>query len=567
MTSFVKKIICVCCVVVFSTCGAKVSADKVQVLNQKPKVLYNKKSSSSGVRKVKQHKPKVSNKRKLSNSEEQKAKRLKMESKESNKRKLLDFEVPKSKRQKVEVKVSNKRKLSDFVVGKVKRQKTGSINGSYHSTDNGRIVVNVDEGVMKPINIALYVQDHSQSIKEKFLSVIENDLQGTGLFRAIPNAAFMQDLRGVDHIPTFQLWNTINAEYLMNAEIRLVNGKFSVEFVLYDVSSSSKIRIFSVSGDSREWRKIAHKISNAVYERIVGETGYFDTKVLYVATERNKRGVKKYRLAIMDQDGYNHQYLTNGKTTVLTPRFSPNGDEFSFFAYREKIVNKRRVPLDAQIYRYDLRNGKMTRMLNLKGMNYAPRYSPDGKNLIFSLSEKTRKGRVVSSIFRYDISNRKLVRVTDARKYICIDTSPCYSPDGKHIVFNSDRGGNQQLYIMDADGSNIRRLSYGNGRYATPVWSPRGDWIAFTKFGKDGFFIGIIRPNDISGSTERMIAAGYLVEGPTWAPNGRVVMYSQQDYARREKVYSVDITGHNKRLVKTPGNAIDPEWSAKSSLD
>lgn len=543
MISFVKKIVCVCCIVMFPISSASISAEKAKVLNQKSE--SNKKSSGSNIRKSKQQKSKVSNKRKLSNA--------------------INPEV---KRQKVETNnVSNKRKLSDFVVGKVKRQKTESSNGSYHSTDDGRIVVNVDEGVMKPIKIALHIYDRSRLVEKKFLSVVENDLQSTGLFKVIPNAAFMQNLKGVDQTPNFPLWSTINAEYLMNAEIKFVDGKFSVELVLYDVSSSSKIRIFSVSGDKGEWRKIAHNIANAVYERIIGEAGYFDTKVLYVATEKNKRGMKKYRLAIMDQDGYNHQYLTNGNTTVLTPRFSPKGNEFSFFSYREKIVNGRRIPLDAQIYRYNLRNKKMTRMLHLKGMNYAPRYSPDGKNLIFSLSEKTKRGRVVSSIFRYDISNKKLVRITDARRYVCIDTSPCYSPDGTQIVFNSDRGGNQQLYIMDADGSNIRRLSYGNGRYATPVWSPRGDWVAFTKFGKDGFFIGVIRPNDISGATERMIAAGYLVEGPTWSPNGRVIMYSQQDYARREKVYSVDITGHNKQLVKTPGNAIDPEWSTKSSLN
>ena len=433
--------------------------------------------------------------------------------------------------------------------------------------DEKRVVVNINEGVMKPINIALYINDGIPSLKDRFLSVITNDLQSTGLFRAIPNGAFLQKLSGVSQVPSFSLWKTINAEYLLNAETKLVNGKFSVEFSLYDVSASEKIKVFAISGDIREWRKAAHMVANAVYERIVGETGYFDTKVLYVATEKDRQGFKKHRLAIMDQDGHNNQYLTKGNTIVLTPRFSPDGNEFSFFSYREKIVNGRRIPLDAQVYRYDLQNRRMMKGLNLKGMTYAPRYSPDGTNLIFSLSEKTRNGRIVSSIFKYNLRTQQLVRITDARKYVCIDTSPCYSPDGKYIVFNSDRGGNQQLYIMNADGSNVRRLSFGKGRYATPVWSPRGDWIAFTKFGRDGFFIGIIRPNDTNSTTERMLASGYLVEGPTWAPNGRVIMYSQQDYARREKIYSVDITGYNKHVVKTPGNAIDPEWSAKVNLN
>ena len=432
--------------------------------------------------------------------------------------------------------------------------------------EKDRVVVNINEGIMKPINIALHLHDGA-SVKDRFLSVVSNDLQGTGLFRTIPNDAFMQNLKGVNQIPNFPLWKTINAEYLMNAETKLTNGRFSVEFVLYDISSSEKIKVFSISGDLGEWRKAAHMVANAVYERITGEVGYFDTKILYVSVQKNSKGLKKHRLAIMDQDGYNNQYLTSGNTIVLTPRFSPNGDEFSFFSYKEKIVNGRRIPLNAQVYRYDLRNRRMIQGLNLKGMTYAPRYSPDGSNLIFSLSEKTRNGRAVSSIFRYNLNTRQLVRLTDARKFFCIDTSPCYSPDGKYIVFNSDRGGSQQLYIMDADGSNVRRLSYGRGRYATPVWSPRGDWIAFTKFGRDGFFIGVIRPNDTDSSTERMLASGYLVEGPTWAPNGRVIMYSQQDYSRRENVYSVDITGYNKHLVKTSGNAIDPEWSAKVNLN
>ena len=203
------------------------------------------------------------------------------------------------------------------------------------------------------------------------------------------------------------------------------------------------------------------------------------------------------------------------------------------------------------MYRYDLGNGRTELISRFKGMSYAPRYSPDGRKLVFSLSE-----RGSSSIYELELSNKLITRLTRGR---CIDTSPCYSPDGKQIVFNSDRGGAQQLYIMDADGSNVRRLSFSRGRYATPVWSPRGDWIAFTKFGSGGFYIGVIRPD---GSGERMLASGYLVEGPTWSPNGRVVMFSHQDYNKRNKIFSVDITGYNKHEIATPNEAIDPEWSA-----
>ncbi|MDR1982611.1 MAG: Tol-Pal system beta propeller repeat protein TolB [Holosporaceae bacterium] len=417
------------------------------------------------------------------------------------------------------------------------------------------VVININKGVMKPINMVFNLFDAADSVKNEFCRVVNNDLQSTFLFRLIPEGAFMQILRGVDQKPTFHLWKTINAQYLVNAELKTDGDQLRVAFVLYDVLSEISVGTFSASGNIKEWRKLAHMVSNSIYERITGEVGYFDTKVLYVAIQQQSKGRKIHRLAMMDQDGYGHKFLTDGNTIVLTPRFSPNGREFSFFSYRERIVNGRRVPISASVYRYNLTNKKTELIANFEGMTYAPRYSPGGNLLVFSLS---RRGS--SSIYTFDLLTRHLTRLTKGQ---FIDTSPCYSPDGKHIVFNSDRGGTPQLYVMDADGSNIRRLSFGRARYATPVWSPRGDWIAFTRFGSGGFYIGVIHPD---GTGERMIASGHLVEGPTWSPNGRVIMFSHKDYAKREKIFSVDVTGYNKHEIPTPYNAIDPEWSAKNKF-
>lgn len=414
---------------------------------------------------------------------------------------------------------------------------------------SAEVVVNINKGVMKEISIALDMSGED-SQAQNIEAVINKDLCSTSLFRSIPQKAFMQNLREVDMKPTFSLWKTINAKYLVNAEVKYVNGNLVLSFVLYDVLSEAAIGTFKASGDFRDWRKMAHLAANNIYERIIGEKGYFDTKFLYVSLNKSLRGKKIYRLAIMDQDGYNHKFLTSGNSIVLTPRLHPNGKECAYFTYKEKIVNGRHVPTSASVYRYDLTTGHVELIYKFRGISYAPRYSPDGRFLIFSLSE-----RGSSSIYTFDLQTKSIKRLTRGR---CIDTSPSYSPDGKHIVFNSDRGGTQQLYIMDADGSNIRRLTFSRGRYATPVWSPRGDWIAFTKFGIGGFFIGIIHPD---GTGERMIASGYLVEGPTWSPNGRVVLFSHQDYSKKEKIFSVDITGYNKREIKTPFNAIDPEWS------
>lgn len=416
------------------------------------------------------------------------------------------------------------------------------------------VVVNVNKGVRKAIPISISVYNATGGIEPDIFKVVENDLKSCGLFASIDPRAFLEKLRGAGQKPRFDLWKAIRSQYLVNISAMNDAGVIHIAMSLYDIYAQKKVGYFSISGQSSQMRLMAHMISNKVYEYIIGEKGYFDAQVLYVSTTRGKKGVRSYSISIMDQDGYNNRRLTNGAFMVLTPRISPNSHEFAYFLCREKIVNKRRVPLDACIYIYNLKTGKSRLIRTFKGMSYAPRFSPNGTVLIFSL---THRGS--SSIYTYDMISGKISRLTKGPQ---IDTSPCYSPDGRKIVFNSDRAGRQRLYVMDADGRNVRPLGRGNGRYATPVWSPRGDWIAFTKFGVGGFYIGICRPD---GSDERMLSSGYLVEGPTWSNNGHVLMFSHQDYYGRRSIFSVDITGHNKRQIKTATEAIDPEWSTAKS--
>ncbi|MDR0968338.1 MAG: hypothetical protein LBL99_01735, partial [Holosporaceae bacterium] len=270
------------------------------------------------------------------------------------------------------------------------------------------VVVNVNKGVMKPVDIAinLYV-DSDTYIEEEFTKVVNNDLKSTFLFRPIPKSAFMQVLRGIGQRPNFPLWALIKSQYLANVEIKIEGNLMRVSMVLYDVVSQSAVGTMSASGDRRDWRKLAHIAANSIYERVTGEVGYFDTKILYVSTRQLGRGRKIYRLAMMDQDGYDHKFLTDGSTIVLTPRFSPTGKEFSFFSYRERIVNGRRVPLSASVYRYDMLSKRTELIAHFKGMTYAPRYSPSGNLLIFSLSD-----RGSSSIYTFDIITKKLTRLT-----------------------------------------------------------------------------------------------------------------------------------------------------------
>jgi TolB protein len=297
------------------------------------------------------------------------------------------------------------------------------------------------------------------------------------------------------------------------------------------------------------WRRIAHIIADVIYERLLGEKGYFDTRIVYIGAT-GPRGRQTKRLAIMDQDSENNRFLTDGSWLVLTPRFHPTRDEIAFMSY----ANNR-----PRVYLFNLGSGQQRVLGEFPGMTFSPRFSPDGNSVIMSLA--TGQG---SDIVSVDLGSHASRRLTNSG---AIDVSPCYSPDGSQIAFNSDRGGDQQLYVMGAGGGSAKRISFGSGRYATPVWSPRGDLIAFTRFGGESgnFSIGVMHPD---GSGERILSEGFSVEGPTFAPNGRVLMFWRQSSAHdsrgsgfSSRLVSVDITGFNERVVSTPTDASDPAWS------
>lgn len=412
--------------------------------------------------------------------------------------------------------------------------------------------INVTHGHFNPIPIAInnFAVDSSseQTVAKNMLEVITSDLKNCGLFRPISHAAFIENKTGVEHTPLFAAWRQIDATVLVNGRIKkLGNGKIEVSFMLWDIVANKDIagEVFELS--EKLWRRGAHKIADKVYERVTGDAGYFDTKVAYIS-ETGPKIKRIKRLAIMDYDGANHSFLTDGKDLVLTPRFSPKADKILYLAY----VNRK-----ARVHLRDLRSGSDVVVGHFPGMSFAPRYSPDGTKAVLSLAKNG-----ATNILELDFSTMKVRPLTSG---VAISTSPSYSPDGQKIVFNSDRNGTRQLYIMNADGSNVERISFGSGSYAAPVWSPRGDYIAFTKQGAEGFSIGVMR---IDGSGERIITNGYLVEGPTWAPNGRVIMFarefrSMKNQPSKNRIYTIDLTGYNEREVPTPKDASDPEWSRR----
>lgn len=404
--------------------------------------------------------------------------------------------------------------------------------------------IDITQGNVDPMPVALnsfYTPEGDEDeLGKKIRDVVQNDLVKSGLFRAIEPAAFLEKLQ-ISTIPTYVSWRQIGALAVSSGKITRTGGDIKVEFRLWDPHLEQQIEGTSFTLPEAGWRRAAHKIADQIYKRLTGEEGYFDTRILFVseAGEFTKR-IKK--LSIMDQDGANLKELTDGKHLVLTPRFDSKLQRAIYMSY------KNRTP---QVFILDIATGTQDLLGNFPGMSFAPRFSPDGQSAIFSIAKDG-----TTDIYEINLTTRKLTKLTSGVGVI--NTSPSYSPDGRRITFTSDRGGKQQLYTMTRDGSDQKRISFGEGSYSTPVWSPRGDFIAFTKQKGGQFYIGVLRPD---GAGERLLTASWMDEGPTWSPNGRVLMFSRQKKGEGYRIFAVDLTGYNERIIATPTDASDPAWS------
>jgi TolB protein len=409
--------------------------------------------------------------------------------------------------------------------------------------------VDITRGNIRPIPIAVasFVGGNaeSNSLGANISDIVTADLERSGLFKPINRAAHIEQRLGVDVPPRFADWRTIKAEALAVGQVTTTgDGRIQAQYRLWDIYAGKELRGEQFYAATTDWRRVGHIIADAIYERLTGEKGYFDTRVVFV-DETGPKNKRVKRLAIMDQDGQNLHYLTRGDSLVLTPRFSNSIREITYTSF------ERGQP---QVVRRDLGSGQAQVIGNFPGMTFAPRYSPDGRRIVMSLQQDTH-----ANLFEMDLVTRQLRRLTNTSG---IDTAPCYSPDGRQIVFESDRSGRQELYVMNADGSNQRQITGGDGKYATPVWSPRGDLIAFTKQVRGHFLIGVIKPD---GLGERILTEGFHNEGPTWSPNGRVILFFRDSPGETggPRLHTIDLTGQNERPLPTPAFASDPAWSPR----
>jgi TolB protein len=422
------------------------------------------------------------------------------------------------------------------------------VPGYVAAQSQGPLRIEITEGVIEPLPVAIPVFEAetagSAEIAALITQVIAADLTGTGLFREIPASAFISASTSFAAPVQFADWKAINAQALVTGAVNVQGNALNVKFRLYDVFSGAEMGSgLQFSGTADGWRRMAHKVADAVYSRITGEGGYFDSRVVFVS-ESGTKDARQKRLALMDYDGANVQYLTDSSAIVLAPRFSPTGGQVLYTSYESGFP---------RIYVLDVANLQRRGLQSQDGtMSFAPRFAPNGQTIVYSISQGGN-----TDIFTLDIATGQGARLTNAPS---IETAPSFAPDGSQIVFESDRSGSQQLYVMPVSGGEPRRISFGPGRYGTPVWSPRGDLIAFTKQNQGRFHIGVMRTD---GSEERLLTASFLDEGPTWAPNGRVIMFHRETQGAqgRSTLYSVDISGRNLRPVRTPDGGSDPSWS------
>ena len=402
------------------------------------------------------------------------------------------------------------------------------------------IVVNVDQGATQPLPIAIPVFGGAP-IGAQVRDVVAADLARSGLFKPLDPGTFPATPLDVNSKPSFDAWKSIGAQALVNGQLTQdADGHLTAAFHLFVVYAGDDLLDLQFTAAPGAWRRVAHKIADAIYEKLTGEPGYFDTRIVFAAVS-GTRGKRIRRLEIMDQDGANPFYLTDGSYGVYFPHFSASSQEVTYMALR---------PTGSTVYLLNVGTGRQEALGHFPGMVFAPRFSPDGSHVALSAE---RDGN--TDVYVMNLANHSWARLTTDP---AIDTSPSFSSDGRQIVFNSDRGGAPELYVMGADGSNVHRISFGAGRYTTPVWSPDGKLIAFTKQEGSQFHIGVMNPD---GSNERLLTTSYLDEGPTWAPNSRVIMFAR-DTGSGSHLWMADVSGRLLQPAPYPLGAADPSWSA-----
>jgi TolB protein len=406
------------------------------------------------------------------------------------------------------------------------------------------IYVKMPVGGAEPLDIA--VTDFSptkkgfsveeQRIASEIPQIIRNDLEFSLMFYVAEIDSFALSIVGNNPL-NFDGWYKLGIQMVLTGELELSGDEIRTEVSLYEVLRGKKVYSKTYRTSSENLRGLAHTISDDLVLELTGEKGIFNTKLTFVSTTNGDK-----EIYICDYDGFNVKRVTEDRSINLSPRWSPDGKKIIYTSYRKG---------NPDLWVRNLPEGTNHILSSQVGLNSAPAWSPEGKNIGLTLSKDGNP-----EIYLIDQSGKVIRRLTNSPG---IESSPSFSPNGNEIVFTSDRIGSPQLYIMDVQGTNVRRLTYDLDYCDSPTWSPKGDKIAFVVRTPSGFDIYTI---DVTGENLRRLTYGYNNENPSWSPDGYHLVFSSNRTGKYQ-IYTMHWDGSDQKSITSDGENYNPSWSPR----
>jgi TolB protein len=404
------------------------------------------------------------------------------------------------------------------------------------------LTIEITQGMegASPIAIVPFATPAGVTLPEDIAGIISANLRRSGRFAPLPEADLIARPREAADV-RFQDWRVLGVgDLVIGRVLQPAPGRYEVQFQLFDVFRSRQLTGYSIPARPDELRRVAHRISDLIYETLTGEPGAFDTRIAYVTAEQGAEG-KRYALQVADSDGHNSRTVLRSPQPLMSPAWSSDGQQLAYVSFEGR---------KAAIYVQDVGTGARREVAAFDGINGAPAWSPDGRRLAVTLS---RDGN--PEIYVLHLADKRLQRLTNNA---AIDTEPAWSPDGNHLVFTSDRGGAPQLYRMDSRGGNVERLSFEGNYNAGADYSADGKRLTLVHRDGRNYRIAVL---ELDSKRLRVLTDGSLDESPSFAPNGSMIIYATS-VGGRGVLAAVSADGRfRQRLTLSGGDVREPAWS------
>lgn len=400
-----------------------------------------------------------------------------------------------------------------------------------------------------------------KAIGSDLFNTIQTDLIVSGFFQMIQASAFLENTATAGLKPAgveangfkFESWKQIGAEFLIKTSFSVAGNSLSLETYTYHVAKNQLILGKKYQGDVSALRRIAHKFANDVLEALTGKTGMFLSKIV-VSSDRAGQGWKE--IYLMDWDGANVERLTNHKSIAISPDISPDGSKVAYTAFVQRAKSKSR---NADMFVFDLKSKQRWLVSYRQGINSGASFGQDSKSLFLTLSQNASP-----DIYKMTIDGTLISKLTNGPRG-SMNVEPALSPDGKRIAFSSDRSGVPMIYLMNADGSNQKRVTFSGKYNSTPAWSPDGSKIAFAGWDDDHYDIFTMNTDgsNMARITSARKKSGKWAqnESPVFSPDGRLLLYTS-DRSGTHQLYISNLDGSEERRITNDSfNYFKPKWS------